>query len=63
MFLEPSIEISKKFFRTFDNVFHVYLMKRLKKNANFFFMVAFFLIHFIRFEMDRPDKPENTFGI
>ena len=32
-----SIEIGKKFSWTFDNVFHVYLMSGLKKNAKFFF--------------------------
>ena len=59
-----SIEIDKKFFLAFDNVFHVYLMRGLQKNEKWFFSVAFFLIHFIRFEihMDRPDKSENTFG-
>ena len=39
-----SIEIAKKVFVIFDNVFHAYLMSRLKKNAKiFFFTVAFFL--------------------
>ena len=59
-----SIEIAKKVYVTFDNVFHAYLMSGLKKYANFFFTVAFFKIHFIRFEMhmDRPDKSENIFG-
>ena len=28
-----SIEIAKKVFLTFDNIFHAYLMSRLKKNA------------------------------
>ena len=48
----------------FDTIFHNYLMSGLKKYAIFFFMVAFFLIHFVRFEMhmDRPDKSENIFG-
>ena len=32
-----SIEIGNKFSWTFDNVFHVYLMRRLKKNAKIFF--------------------------
>ena len=31
-----SIEIGKKFSRIFDNDFHVYLMRGLKKNAIFF---------------------------
>ena len=39
-----SIEIAKKVFVTFDNVFHAYLMSGLKKYANiFFFTMAFFL--------------------
>ena len=37
-----SIEIAKKFFVTFDNVFHAYLMSGLKKYEQKFFTVAFF---------------------
>ena len=48
--------MAKKFFVTFDNVFHV-LMSGLKKYAKIF-------IHFIGFEMhmDRLDKSENILG-
>ena len=38
-----SIEIGKKFFLTFDNVFHVYLMSGLQKNAKKKFHCGFFL--------------------
>ena len=39
-----SIEIAKKVFPTFDNVFHAYLMRGLKKYAKkIFFTVAFFV--------------------
>ena len=53
-----SIEIAKKVFVIFDNVFHAYLMSGLKKNAIFFSQWLFLKIHFIRFEMqmDSPDK-------
>ena len=62
---KPKIEIGKKFFPVFNNVFHVYLMSGFQKYANiFFFTMAFFKIHFICFEMhiDRPDESENIFG-
>jgi hypothetical protein len=57
----PPIEIGKKFFPAFDNIFHVYLMNGLQKMQN----DGFLKIHFICFEMhmERPDKSENTFGI
>jgi hypothetical protein len=41
-------------------------MRGLQKNEKKIILaVAFFLNHFIRFEMhkDRPDKSENIFGI
>ena len=40
---KPKIEIGKKFFPVFNNVFHVYLMSGLQKYANIFFHNGFFL--------------------
>ena len=58
-----SIEIAKKVFVTFDSVFHAYLMSGLKKYEKKI-TVAFFKIHFIRFEvhMDGRDNLKKILG-
>ena len=59
-----SIEIAKKVFLAFDNVFHVYLFDEwIKKICKKKFHSGFFFFFFICYEMhmDRPDKFENIF--
>ena len=58
------MEIPKKVFAAFDNIFHVHLMSGLQKNAkNKFSLWLFEIIQIIGFEMhmDRQDKSEKVF--
>ena len=59
-----SIEIGNKFSVIFDNVFHVYLMKGLKKNAKKNSQCFFFNPLYLFWDAHgQVDKSENTFGI
>ena len=53
-------------FGAFDNVFHVYLMNGLQKNAKkksgWLFDFEINHIFCFKMHMDRPDKSENILG-
>ena len=51
--------------KTFDNIFHVDLMRGLQKCEKEISQWLFEIIHIIHFEMDidRLNKPENISGI